>query len=136
MVYRVEYNGGDIELTTLDSALDSAKQAIAADLDAITGFTIEHDETINDWFVQGVRSGERVGPTAVVSGPDPVGSPAPTGRVYSAGDGEDWARLATFTGASPLEIFDRAAGWLAARPDLLTVSDVTWHAGELRVYYR
>ena len=80
MTYRVEYNGEDIEVTTLDAALDSAKNAIAADVGRISGWTVEHDDAINDWFVQGVLEGTPIGPTAVVSGPEPTGlppSPAP-----------------------------------------------------------
>jgi hypothetical protein len=75
MTYRVEYNGEGIEVTTLDAALDSAKNAIAADVGPISGWTVEHDDAINDWFVQGVLEGTPIGPTAVVSGPEPIGLP-------------------------------------------------------------
>ena len=96
MTYRVEYNGGDIEVTTLDAALDNAKHAIASDVGPISGWTVEHDETINDWFIQGVVHGKVVGSTAVVSGPEPVMTPSeapeyhrgpeyPRGTVYSQG---------------------------------------------------
>jgi hypothetical protein len=78
MTYRVEYNGEDIEVTTLDAALDSAKNAIAADVGPISGWTVEHDDAINDWFVQGVLDGTPIGPTAVVSGPEPSGPPPVT----------------------------------------------------------
>jgi hypothetical protein len=80
MAYRVEYNGEDVELATLDAALDAARNAIANDVRRLDGWTVEHDDTINDWFVQAVLDGRRVGPTAVVSGPDPVaGGPRPVG---------------------------------------------------------
>src|SRR6185295_18271969 len=75
MTYRVEYNGEDIEVTTLDAALDSARNAIAADVGPVSGWTVEHDDAINDWFVQGVLDGTAIGPTAVVSGPEPTGPP-------------------------------------------------------------
>jgi hypothetical protein len=136
MTYRVEYNGEDIELATLDNALDNAKNAIAADVGPISGWTVEHDETINDWFVQGVLDGTPVGPTAVVSGPEPTASTAPSGRVYATGDTDDWTRRVSFTGATPAEVFDRAAAWLAAQPGSVTLNDVSWQSGELRIYYR
>jgi hypothetical protein len=136
MSYRVEYNGGDIEVTTLDDALDNAKNAIASDIGPISGWTIEHDETINDWFVQGVLDGNPVGPTAVVTGPEPTGAGPSTGRVYAGGDAEDWARRVTFTGAGPAEVFDRAAAWFAGQPGVTAVQDVHWRPGELRIYYR
>jgi hypothetical protein len=139
MNYRVEYNGDDIELSTLDAALDNAKNAIAADIGSISGWTVEHDETINDWFVRGVRNGAPVGPTAVVSG-EPMTQVAETGRMYSSGDAEDWARRVSFTGGTPAEVFGRAATWLAHRPDVAAVSDVSWQPGaadlRLRIYYR
>ena len=135
MSYRVEYNGEDIELAALDVAIDNAKNAIAADVGPISGWTVEHDATINDWFVQGVLDGSPVGPTAVVSGPEPI-APAPSGRVYASGDAEDFARRVSFSGATAAEAFDRAAAWLAARPEYLAVNDVSWQAGELRIYYR
>jgi hypothetical protein len=62
MTYRVEYNGEDIEVTTLDAALDSAKNAIAADVGPISGWTVEHDDAINDWFVQACWTGRRSDP--------------------------------------------------------------------------
>jgi hypothetical protein len=139
MTYRVEYNGGDLEVTTLEAALDSAKHAIAADVGPISGWTVEHDETINDWFVQGVLDGTPVGPTAVVTGPDPVATgPAPD----AAGDDTDgWVRRVSFPAAGPAEAFGAAATWLQARSSVLTVTDVSWQpspAGghELRLYYR
>nr|WP_296070978.1 hypothetical protein [uncultured Actinoplanes sp.] len=78
MAYRVDYNGEDVELATLDAALDTARHAIANDVRRLDGWAVEHDDTINDWFVQAVLDGRRVGPTAVISGPDPVaGGPRP-----------------------------------------------------------
>src|SRR4051794_393675 len=102
MNYRVEYNGEDIELGTLDMAIESAKSAIDADAGPVSGWSVEHDETINDWFIQGVRDGAPVGSTAVVSGPEPTVAPAgsPSGRVYGSGDAEDWTRRVSFTGGS------------------------------------
>ena len=140
MTYRVEYNGEDIELATLDVAIDNAKHAIAEDVGPISGWTVEHDETINDWFVQGVRDGSRIGPTAVISGPDPITPAAPSGQVYSAAEAGDWSRRVSFTGATPVEVFDRATAWLAERPELITVGDVSWQPAasgpRLRIYYR
>lgn len=138
MSYRVEYNGDDLEVGTLDAALDNAKHAIAADLGPVSGWSVEHDEMINDWFVQGVRAGQRVGPTAVVSGPEPVvAAPAGPARHQSA-DGERPYRI-SFTGVSAAEVLGAAATWLAARPEITEVSDVALasnsEAYQLRVYY-
>jgi hypothetical protein len=139
MTYRVEYNGEDIELATLDVAIDNAKSAIAADVGTISGWSVEHDETINDWFVQGVLDGSPVGPTAVISGPEPIAPASPSGQIYSTPDAGDWARRVSFTGATPVEVFDRATEWLAARQQV-AVGDVTWQPGagglQLRLYYR
>jgi len=140
MSYRVEYNGDDIELSTLDGALDNAKNAIAADVGPVSGWTVEHDETINDWFVQGVVDGSRIGPTAVISGPEPVTPAAPSGRVYSSDEDEDWSRRMSFAGDTPAQAFARAASWLSARPEVVAVSDVGWHSTadgfRLQIYYR
>jgi hypothetical protein len=139
MTYRVEYNGEDIELATLDVAIDNARNAIAADLGPISGWTVEHDETINDWFVQGVLDGSPVGATAVISGPEPITPAPPSGQIYSTGDASDWARRASFTGATPVEVFDRATEWLSTRQQV-SVADVTWQPSasgvQLRLYYR
>jgi hypothetical protein len=153
MTYRVEYNGSDVEVTTLDSAIEGAKQAIAADVGPVSGWTVEHDETINDWFVQGVSNGSPVGSTAVVTGPEPVmAQPEPVRPhqdapgVYRArhpvgsADG-GWLRSTSFTGVTAAEAFGRATAWLAGRPDSVEVSDVGWHATpaagefELRIHY-
>jgi hypothetical protein len=162
MSYRVEYNGRDVEATTLDAAIEDAKDAIAADVGPVSGWTVEHDETINDWFVQGVVNGEPVGSTAVVSGPEPTmvaetgpsaqyGPPAQHGPppqhragVYGSpvGEHEEWLRAITFTGVTPAEAFGRATTWLAARPDAVDVGDVGWRAPsageafELQIHYR
>jgi hypothetical protein len=144
MNYRVEYNGDDVELSTLDAALDNAKQAIATDVGPISGWSVEHDETINDWFVQGVLDGAPVGPTAVVSGPEQMTvaepEPQPTGRGSSGEDAEGWARVVSFTGLNPAEVFGKATTWLAAHPDVAMVGDVSWQptaAGpRLRIYFR
>jgi hypothetical protein len=159
MTYRVEYNGEDIEVTTLDAALDSAKNAIAADVGPISGWTVEHDDAINDWFVQGVLDGTPIGPTAVVSGPEPSGPPPvtdprdlgvvvgaeadevrirPTTTPRSRG-GDEWVRVVAFGGSTPAEAFGKATAWLAGRPDV-ALTDLGWHATangpQLRVYYR
>jgi hypothetical protein len=138
MTYRVEYNGEDLEVSTLDAAIDNAKHAIAADLGPVSGWTVEHDETINDWFVQGVRGGERIGPTAVVTGPEPV-APVPAGPVRQPGGDEERPYRATFTGGTPAEVFAMATAWLADRPGIFDVSDVGWasdsSAYRLRIYY-
>ena len=162
MTYRVEYNGRDVEASTLDAAIEDAKDAIAADVGPVSGWTVEHDETINDWFIQGVINGSPVGSTAVVTGPEPtvVSDEAPpqhrdqrgTGawQAYPASrpaepldDHEDWSRTLVFTGVTPAEVFGKATTWLAARPDGVQVVDVGWQpptvAGDgfhLRVHYR
>jgi hypothetical protein len=152
MTYRVEYNGEDIEVTTLEAALDSAKNAIAADIGPISGWTVEHDDTINDWFVQGVLDGSPVGPTAVVSGPEPTAPPYPRDLGVVVGPKADEARIrptttprsrrveaVSFAGGTPAEAFGQAVAWLAGRPGA-DVSDVAWrptaHGGELRIYYQ
>ncbi|MCA2214776.1 hypothetical protein [Jidongwangia harbinensis] len=139
MTYRVEYNGGDLEVSTLDAALDNAKHAIAADVGPISGWTVEHDETINDWFVQGVRDGTPIGPTAVVTGPEPVAAGQVDGGTGDDTDG--WVRRVSFPGITPAEAFGAAAVWLGARTPVLTVTDVSWQpvpggGHELRIYYR
>jgi hypothetical protein len=136
MTYRVEYNGEDIEVTTLDAAMDNAKNAIAADVGPISGFAVEHDETINDWFVQGVRNGTPVGPAAVVSGPESVAlaTPAP------AYDTDGWVQRISFTGATPAEAFATATNWLSGRATVVSVSDVSWqtvgNGYRLRLYFQ
>jgi hypothetical protein len=155
MTYRVEYNGRDVEATTLDTAIEDAKNAIAADVGPVSTWTVEHDETINDWFVQGVINGSPVGSTAVIAGPEPTPElPAVPYRddrrsVYrsshaavQADEREEWLRSITFTGITPAEVFGRATTWLAARPDAVTLSDVGWRAPsggevyELHLHYR
>ena len=139
MTYRVEYNGGDIEVTTLDAALDNAKGAIAADVGPISGWTVEHDETINDWFVQGVLDGEPVGPTAVISGPEPVmqASAAPQ---HPGHEPDGWVRCVSFTGPTAADAFATATSWLSGRASVVTVSDVSWQASgsgyRLRLYFQ
>ncbi|MEV4343869.1 hypothetical protein AB0J83_05265 [Actinoplanes sp. NPDC049596] len=135
MAYRVEYNGEDIDFATLDAALDRARRIIADDIGRLDGWTVEHDETVNDWFVQGVRNGRRIGPTAVVTGPR--GTRAVTGAptVY-----EEWERRVVFIGRTPAEAFAMAAEWLTRRPDVEALGDVGWHrtadGHQLRLYYR
>jgi hypothetical protein len=127
MAYRVEYNGEDIELATLDAALNCARNAIANDIDRFDSWAVEHDEDVDDWFVQAVRNGRRVGPTAVIIGP---GS-----RVI-----EEWERRVSFVGRTPAEAFAMAADWLQRRPDIDVLGDVGWHhtanGHQLRIYYR
>jgi hypothetical protein len=151
MTYRVEYNGTDIEVNSLDAAIEDAKDAIAADIGPVSGWTVEHDETINDWFVQGVLDGEPVGPTAVVSGPEPtviadepVAQRPPVYRsahaAETAGDREGWSRTMIFTGGAAAEVFAKASAWLAAGPPAVDVLDVGWQAVgqsvELRIHHR
>lgn len=141
-MYRVEYNGSDMEAATLDSAIEGAKQAIAADIGPVSGWTVEHDDTINDWFIQGVADGVPIGPTAVVSGPEPTMTADPPGRpadngapvgggLYRSGqsvgsaDG-GWVRAISFTGVTPAEVFAKATSWLTTHPDTVEVSDVGW----------
>jgi len=127
MTYRVEYNGEDIELATLDAALNCARNAIANDIDRFDGWAVEHDEGVDDWFVQAVRNGRRVGSTAVIVGPD--------SRVI-----EEWERRVSFVGRTPAEAFAMAADWLDRRPEIDVLGDVGWHhtanGHQLRIYYR
>ncbi|WP_433295192.1 hypothetical protein ACQP2F_35140 [Actinoplanes sp. CA-030573] len=127
MAYRVEYNGEDIELATLDDALDCARTAIANDVDRFDGWAVEHDEQTDDWFVQAVRNGRRIGPTALITGP-------------RAGVVEDWERRVAFVGRTPAEAFAMAADWLERRPDIDVLGDVGWHhtasGHQLRIYYK
>ena len=127
MTYRVEYNGEDIELATLDAALNCARNAIANDIDRFDGWAVEHDEGVDDWFVQAVRNGRRVGSTAVIVGPD--------SRVI-----EEWERRVSFVGRTPAEAFAMAADWLQRRPEIDVLGDVGWHhtanGHQLRIYYR
>lgn len=139
MNYRVEYNGDDIELATLDGALDNAKQAIASDIGPISGWTVEHDESINDWFVQGVVNGRAVGATAVVTGPEPILTAQNHPR-HAPAAADDLARRRAFTGSTPADALGMAATWLAGRPEVVAVDDLGWcpvpDGYELRVYYR
>lgn len=139
MNYRVEYNGEDLELATLDGALDNAKQAIVADIGPVNGWTVEHDESINDWFVQGVVNGQAVGATAVVTGPEPTLT-ASTYPRHAPANTDDLARRRVFTGSTPADALGMAANWLAGRSEVVAVDDLGWRPGpngfELRVYYR
>jgi hypothetical protein len=135
MNYRVEYNGGDIEVMTLDAALDNAKNAIATDIGPISGWSVEHDETINDWFVQGVIRGEKVGPTAVISGPEPTIAPVAAPQ-HPARDSDGWVQRASFGGANAFEAFAAATNWLSARASVITVTDVSLSEGRLRIYFQ
>jgi hypothetical protein len=138
MTYRVEYNGDDIEVATLDAALDNARNAIAADVGPISGFSVEHDETINDWFVQGVRNGAPVGPTAVVSGPEEMVTATPAPAPADEGDG--WVQMVTFAGPTAADAFASATAWLAGRAAVVAVTDVGWQPTatgyRLRLYVR
>jgi hypothetical protein len=127
MAYRVEYEGEVVEFAVLDAALDCARNAIVNDLGRIDGWSVEHDEELNDWYVRGVRNGRRIGPTAVITGPSPA--------VW-----EEWERRVVFVGQTPAEAFAMAAAWLERRPDITVLGDVGWHhtadGHQLRVYYR
>lgn len=131
MVFRVEYNGEDIELATLEAALDCARNAIANDVDRFDGWAVEHDEDVDDWFVQAVRNGRRVGPLAVISSLQHRGRQAIV---------EEWERRVSFVGTTPAEAFAMAADWLERRPDVVVIGDVGWHhtasGHQLRIYFR
>ncbi|MEU7908257.1 hypothetical protein [Actinoplanes sp. NPDC049118] len=139
MNYRVEYNGDDIDLPTLDAALDNAKRAIASDIGPISGWSVEHDESINDWFIQGVIDGEAVGATAVVTGPEPTLTARNHPR-HAPALADDLARRRVFTGSTPADVLAMAANWLAGRTEVRAVDDLGWRyrtdGFELRVYYR
>jgi hypothetical protein len=134
MNYRVEYNGGDIEVMTLEAALDNARNAIATDIGPISGWSVEHDETINDWFVQGVLNGEKVGPTAVISGPEPMVAPVAAPQ-HPARESDGWVQRVSFTGTTAAEVFGAATNWLNGRASVVRVTDVTWSDGRLRIYF-
>ncbi|GAA0574351.1 hypothetical protein GCM10010172_68720 [Paractinoplanes ferrugineus] len=131
MAYRVEYDGEGIELGTLDAALDCARTAIANDVDRFDGWAVEHDEDVDDWFVQAVRNGRRVGPLAVVTN---------LGKALVPPVVEEWERRVSFVGRTPADAFAMAADWLERRPDVETIGDVGWHhtasGHQLRIYYR
>ena len=133
MVFRVEYNGEGIDLATLEAALDCARTAIANDVDRFDGWAVEHDEDVDDWFVQAVRNGRRVGPLAVISSLAQRRGPGPAIV-------EEWERRVSFVGQTPAEAFAMAADWLERRPDIATLGDVGWHhtasGHQLRIYYR
>jgi hypothetical protein len=160
MTYRVEYHGSAVEVSTLDAAIEAAKDAILGDVGPVSAWTIEHDETINDWFVQGVTNGEPVGSTAVVAGPEPMdvgvqpdppqhhndgsgGAPGLYRTQHSVEPaGDEPLRSVLFAGVTPAEAFGKATTWLAGRPDSVTISDVSWRPASeaedsvhLRVYY-
>ena len=84
-------------------------------------------DVFGDWFVQAVRNGRRIGPTAVIIGPD--------SRVI-----EEWERRVSFVGRTPAEAFAMAADWLERRPDIDVLGDVGWHhtanGHQLRIYFR
>jgi len=127
VAFRVEFKGEDYDFRSLDAALDCARSAILADIGSIDGWAVEHDESVDDWFVQGVRNGRRVGVTAIVSGP--------RASVF-----EEWERRVVFVGDTPAEAFAMAAAWLERRPEITSLGDVGWHhtadGHQLRVYYR
>lgn len=159
MTYRVEYNGGDVEVFTLDEAIEDAKNAILNDVGPVSGWTVEHDEAINNWFIQGVRSGELVGSTAVVSGPEPIAVPDELPGAHRDGtaaphrhhahrapdvlsDDGGLLHSVSFSGITSTEVFGKATTWLAGRADAVAVTDVAWHQTahpqepfELRLYY-
>ena len=128
MTYRVEYNGEDLELATLDAALDNAKHAIAADVGPVSGWAVEHDETINDWFVQGVRDGEAVGATAVVTGPEPTMTAEALPR-HAPAPGDTAARCMTFTGRTPADTPITVGKWLRAM-----IEHEAHHRGQIYLY--
>jgi hypothetical protein len=133
MTYRVSYNGIDVEESTLNGAIEYAKSLIANDAGTVTAWRVEHDELINDWFVQGTLDGEPIAYTATVVGPDSVG-PVEESRLGEQHhgttgneEGADRVRSKSFGGQSPAEVFGRATAWLAGQPTAVVVADVGWH---------
>jgi len=146
MTYRVEYHGTDVEVPTLAAAIEDAKRAIEAHVGPVTEWTVEHDDAINDWFVQGVVDGKPIGATAVVAGPeptvaDPLAPHRPGGAGAAAPEQGGWLRSIAFAGGTPAEAFGMATTWLAGRPDAVAISDVGWQAADrdglfhLRIHY-
>lgn len=147
MTYRVVYNSIDVEANTLNAAIEYARTLITNDVGAVTAWTVEHDELINDWFVQATVEGSPVAYTATVVGPESVG-PAEEARVAAAyaptddpGDDER-LRARSFTGVTPAEVFGKATAWLAGSPVPMGVADVGWHVVpdspeplDLTIYY-
>lgn len=132
MTYRVVYNGIDVEENTLNGAIEYAKTLIVNDVGEMATWTVDHDELINDWFVQGVPEGSTVAYTATVVGPESVG-PVEESRVtdnYGPADepgGDERLRAKSFSGVTPAEVFGKAAAWLAGSPAPVGVADVGWH---------
>lgn len=132
MTYRVVYNGIDAEENTLNGAIEYAKTLITNDVGPMAAWKVEHDELINDWFVQGVQEGADVAYTATVVGPESVG-PVEESRVSEPyGPGEEAGadarlRVRTFTGGTPAEVFGKATAWLAGSPSPVGVADLGWH---------
>ncbi len=146
MTYRVQYNGIDVEAATLESAIEYAKSIITDDAGPMTTWTVEHDEVVNDWFVQGIREDSPLEYTATVAGPEPV---APVEEASSGNhpwladdahrpgtwhpvappddDRDERLRSRSFTGATPAEVFDKATAWLAGRHGSVGVIDLGWH---------
>lgn len=133
MTYRVNYNGVDVEESTLNGAIEYAKSLIVNDAGPVAEWRVEHDELINDWFVQATVDGETVAYTATVVGPDSVGPVDESREVQQhhgpAGDtrGAGRPRSKSFGGVTPVEVFGKATAWLAGNPGTVGIADLGWH---------
>ncbi len=129
-MYEIEYAGQYHEATTLNAALDWAKQLVADEPHQLDGCDIEHDELTNTWYVQGVADGQHIGAAVVISGPDagtpqadttsgspsltsPSLSPIRGGAAYVDVEFDGWARCVVISGTTSAEAFGKVAGWLA-----------------------
>jgi hypothetical protein len=155
MTYRVQYHASSVEAPTLEAAIEYAKSMIVEDAGEMAAWRIEHDDVVNDWFVQGTPDGS-LQYTATVAGPEPVPDlddavPAQPAEVYPGRPArptrpdEDGAvvRCRSFAGGLPAEVFGQATAWLAAAGDSVELLDLGWHQLadgaaplDLRVYYR
>ena len=127
-MFQIEYDGQYHEATTLNAALDWAKQLVSESPYRLDGCTVEQDELTGTWYVQGVADGRRVGPAVIISSPD-AGTPAAAVNadanvsassplrinhpVYADVEFDGWTRRVVISGTTSAEVFGKAARWLA-----------------------